>query len=197
MITTSRALSRFDVGYIFFTHAHDGVAEGIDFFERWARMEAPKQLSLAVHHTGIVVSPTTVVEAQVQAGVVERPISDYFISPTTTIAFRRPRGWTLSMGMDIAIDARSRIGCKYRMPLICAQLAANSFLGHFLNKLTGNAPDRWVSQFLDKDDEFICSKLSAWCLARRPELARRGILREPLNTISPQELFVDQEAFEL
>jgi hypothetical protein len=197
MVTTSKILQSYDVGYAAFTHAHDFVAEGIDWFERWDRMGAPRALQLPVHHAAIVVSPSTVVEAQMKAGVVERPLADYLQSKTTTIVFRRPRGWTPELGQRIAAAARSKVGCKYNTWLIAAQAMANGFVGHAINVLCNDALDRWVSARLDRKREFICSELAAWALNEQPELMGRGMLSAPLNTISPEELFLDRAVFEL
>jgi len=189
----SSGMAGYNVGYVFFTHAHDALAEGIDFYERWARGKG----DLAVHHTGIVASETEVIEAHWQMGVRRAPLSKYWDDMETMIVFRRPAGWTAELGQRIAASALAMEGRPYDKGLILSQLCANTFIGHCLNKWFKGRPEEWVAKRLDNKQAFICSELSAYALDEQPEFAGLGILgREMLDCISPQELFEDDKLFE-
>ncbi len=188
-------LSGYNVGYIGFTHCPGLLSDGICYFERWARLS-----DIAVSHAFVVTKAfdgdyPELVEAHWPV-VKGAKLSEYTDDRRTVLVFRRPRGWTLEMGMRIAAQARFRIGARYNTGLILSQLMAHTFVGHYLNKWFNNRPDQWVSERLDRKDEFICSELAATALNEQPELRGKGILAGPLDTISPQALFEDQVIFE-
>ena len=191
MLPPSNRMAGYNTGYVFFAHAHDVVADGIDFFERFGRAR-----NLPVHHTGIVTGGDDLVEAHWRNGVQRARLSDYLNSTETLIVFRQPRGWTPELGQRIAQAAQSRVGSPYDKGLILAQLCSNTICGHLLNRWFKGRPEMWMSRLLDQRQAFICSELSAWALNEQPEFAGRGILGLPLDTISPQELFDDPWLFE-
>ena len=187
----STQLGAYNQGYVFFAHAHDPVAEGIDWFERFGRAK-----NLAVHHTGIVGDANVAIEAHWRVGVWRARLTDYLNSTETLIVFRKPKGWTPGLGKRIAAAAESRIGRPYNKGLIFAQLCSNTLIGYTLNRLFNCRPEIWVSKMLDRRQAFICSELSAWSLDQQPEFCGHGILSAPLDTITPQELFDDTTLWE-
>lgn len=189
-IPKPQPLSGYNVGYIGFTHVPGLLADGICYFERWSKLS-----DIAVSHVLVVTGTNECVEAH-WPRVKVSPLTSYFEDPKTLIAFRRPRGWSKRLGLDIASAAKTRVGDKYDVGLIAAQFMANTFVGHYLNKWFGGRPDAWMSKRLDRKDQFICSELAAWSLSQQPEFRGKGILQAPLDTISPQELFEDQNIFE-
>jgi hypothetical protein len=184
-------MAGYNPGYVFFTHAHDPVAEGINWFERFGRGR-----NLRVHHTGIVTGTNEVVEAHWRNGVQWARLADYLDITETLIVFRRPQGWTAELGARITAAAVSRVGSAYDKGLILAQLMSNTLIGWLLNVWFRGGPERWVSARLDRRQAFICSELSAWALNEQAEFRGKGVLGLPLDTISPQELFDDQYVFE-
>lgn len=190
-LAPSSRLAGYNTGYVFFTHAHDRIASGIDWFQRFGRGE-----NLPVHHTGIVVDSAHVEEAHWRSGVRKAHLPDYLADPDTLIVFRRPRGWTPELGQRIAQAALSRDGRPYNKGLILSQLASNTFLGHLLNGVLRGMPEVWLCRMLDNRQAFICSQLSAWALNEQPEFKGRGILSAPLDTITPQELYDDPVLWE-
>jgi hypothetical protein len=148
-----------------------------------------------VSHAFVVVSATECVEAHWPA-VGVAPLKKYLEDRRTVTVFRRPRGLTSDLAGRIASAALKRVGDKYNVGLIAAQLLANTFVGHYLNRWFNGRPDAWMSARLDRKNEFICSELAASALNAQPEFRGKGILGLPLNTISPQELFEDQVIFE-
>jgi hypothetical protein len=183
-------LAGYNVGYIGFTHVPSLLADGICYFERWAQLS-----DIKVSHALIVTGPDECVEAH-WPRVNRAPLSKYLNDPNTVTVFRKPRGWTEEMGKRIAATAASQIGDKYNVGLIAAQLMANTFIGHYLNKWFDGRPDAWMSARLDRKNQFICSELASWALNEQPELTGKGILAEGADRISPQELFEDKVVFE-
>jgi len=188
--STQNPLAAYDVGYIGWTHVPGELADGICYFERWDRVQ-----QIAVSHALVVTGTEFCVEAH-WPRVAAAPLANYFNDPKTVIVFRRPRGWTPELGQRIADAAASKVGAKYDLPLILSQLAAHTLCGHYLNKWFNNRPDDYVSRWLDRKDQFICSELAAFALNEQPEFRGKGILSRPLDTINPQELFEDPVLFE-
>lgn len=182
----------YDVGYIGFTYyASDAVSEGIAYFERWNRLS-----DIRVSHTFVVTGDSELVEAHIEHGVQRASLSKYFDDPKVQVFFRKATGWHPLLGKRIAEAAESKIGCPYGTGLILAEMAADTWIGHLVNKVCKEWPNRFVSWLLNRDTSFICSELVAYALSQQSEFRGRGILAKPLDTIDPQELFEDQVLFE-
>ena len=179
-------------GYIGFVYYADHiVSRGIAYFTRWARIEDVK-----VSHCFIVACKNDVIEALLRPGVVVDRIGKYFEDPTCQVFFRKPRGWTPALADAIIATAARQVGEKYDLALIIAQAMQGLYLGRVINRLFRGRPDEFVSRLIDNPAKWICSELVSYCLDEQPELRDRGILAKPVNTIDPQELFVDAEVFE-
>jgi len=208
----------YDIGWIFFVHETGLIADGIDWFERWARRDVERaakplgsvgaskrfepnnaptlstlQRSTTVTHTGVVAGDNVCIEAHWRTGVAKGFLDKY---PAEEIIFRRPRGWAVTTGIHIAAAAACRLGSKYNKALILSQLLANTFIGHFVNRLCRGWVNDKVSAWLDHKNQFICSELSACALAEQPQYRGQGVLAQPLDTISPQMLFDCEELWE-
>jgi hypothetical protein len=182
----------YGTGWIGFTDRHDNpISDGIAYFERW---EIDPD-GIHVEHVFIVTGETTCVEALAR-GVQKSSLSDYFTDPNCRTYFRRPAAWTPAMGQAITDTAISHIGDKYGYGIIVADLLANTFIGHQLNRLTNNAPNRIISKLLDRPREEVCSELVALCMQSVAVLANRGCLDLPARLITPQDLFVDSAVFD-
>jgi hypothetical protein len=180
-------------GYIGFTYVGGRLSEGIAYFERWERLS-----DIRVSHTFVVSGPNECIEAHIDTGVARSTLSKYFDDPNTQVFFRKPIGLTVNTAGEIAEAAESKIGCRYDTGLIFADGLADTFLGHWLNKIFRQWPARIVSAIVARltGTQMICSELVAYALAQLPEYKNTGILRQPLFTIDPQALFEDQTIFE-
>ncbi|HEX3800042.1 MAG TPA: hypothetical protein VH413_15215 [Verrucomicrobiae bacterium] len=181
----------YDTGYIGFTCAPGIAYAGIAYAEHWHRLGR-----VPVTHTFIVTGNNECVEAHIDEGVARVPLDKYLRDPACRTYFRRPRAWTPSLGARIATAAASRIGARYNTSLILAQATADTWLGHWCNRIFRDWPNRVFSQLLNRRDHWICSQLVAYALAQQPEFANNALLRQPLDTIDPQQLFDDQSLYE-
>ena len=86
--------------------------------------------------------------------------------------------------------AEQELNSEYDLRLIAAHATAGTMLGHFLNRLSQGQLEKHITQLLNTQDAWICSELIAYCLDQDP-YKDQGILKEPWETISPQELFED------
>jgi hypothetical protein len=179
------------IGHVGFTFEPGFVSASVAFAERWNRRGDVK-----VSHTFVVSGPGECIEAHIDEGVARVSMDKYLLDPDCRLFFRRPRGWNAALGERIAAAAAQQIGCRYNTSLIVAQAAADSWLGHWCNRFLGMWPDRVVSRLLDRRNHWICSQLVAYALAQQPEYRDVGVLRQPLDTIDPQQLFQDDELFE-
>lgn len=177
-------------GHIGFTYVNGFVSTGVAYFERWHRRSPVR-----VTHTLVVSGPNECIEAHFDEGVAHAPLTKYLNDPNCRILFRQPAGWTPELGQRIADAAAAKIGSRYNTSLIVAEAASDTFLGHWLNTAFRAWPNRLFSRLLDKPNEWICSQLVAYALAQQPEYHDRGILRAPLDTIDPQQLYEDTILF--
>lgn len=178
-------------GFIGFTYTGGFVAGSVAYFERWNRTRG-----LKVSHTFVVSGDNECVEAHIDEGVARVPLTKYFADSACQVYFRQPRGWTPDLGRRIAEAAAAKAGAHYNTGLIVADAAADSFAGHWLNRLFRSWPNRLLSRACDRSGHWICSQLVAYALAQQPELNGRGVLRLPFDLIDPQELFEDEALFE-
>jgi hypothetical protein len=181
----------YDIGWVGFTNV-GGVASDII---GWVEQRYSHGPIARVTHTFIVSGEDEIIEAHLTSGVAIAKLSKY-LDPYFKLYFRKPFGWTPILGNSIAIAAYANVGDTYDTALIISQVLAKTLTGYWLNKLFKGAPDRWVSRHLDAKKGFICSELVADAMSRQPELALRGVLQDPINTIDPQELFEDDVLFE-
>ena len=179
-------------GYIGFTFTDDSfISDGIAWFTR------QKDLDIKVSHTFVVgYRPMGLIEAHVETGVRAWSIEDYINDPKTHLFFRKPKGLTDTMTQLIIDTAEVRIGAKYDKSLILGHMLSNTFLGRLLVRMIGNIPEKILTAATNNPEEWICSELVANCLDSCSALHDVGILAEPVSTITPQELFEDQEIFE-
>jgi hypothetical protein len=181
----------YDVGHIGFTYVRGFVSTSVAYFEHWHRHNP-----ISVTHALVVSGANECIEAHLDEGVARAPLSKYFNDPNCRIVFRKPRACTPELGGRIAESAAAKIGARYNTSLIIAQAAADTFVGYWMNRLLRAAPDRLMSRLLNDPNHWICSQLVAYALAQQPEYRDRGVLRSPLDTIDPQQLFEDAILFE-
>jgi hypothetical protein len=177
-------------GYIGFSFpVHPGfVSHGITYLTRWDRMS-----DIRVSHAFIVENAEYCIEADMDRGVIRTPLAHYFGGAFYTY-FRKPSGYSIYMAGNIVRSARMELGKPYDKALIAAHLLIGSRLGHCFNRLW-KLPERLLCTIFNRNNHWICSELAAHCLRHSPFLSDQGILRDPPDTITPQELFEDNEVF--
>lgn len=185
--------SNYDLGFLGFTFVGGTISKGIAYFERWERLS-----DITVSHCFVVTGPGECVEAHIDTGVAEAQLCKYFDDPNTQVFFRKPRSLTPKIQTGIISAAISRVGCQYATDLIIADALADTMAGHFLNWIFKGWPKRTINRVFDyiHPNQFICSQLAAFALASQPEYKGTGCLKQPLDTIDPQQLFEDQVIFE-
>ncbi|WP_052349669.1 hypothetical protein [Picosynechococcus sp. NKBG042902] len=173
-------------GYIGFTYNDSNfVSRGIAYFTGFGRMS-----DIITTHTLIVTGADECIEAHAQSGVQRSNLSKYFDDEQCDIFFRKPRGLSEDIATNLINRAEQELNSEYDLRLIAAHAAAGTMLGHFLNRLSQGQLEKQIAQLLNKADAWICSELIAYCLDQDP-YKDQGILKEPWETISPQELFED------
>lgn len=178
-------------GWSFGTFRDDAVvSSGIAWFTRWDGGGYPP-----VSHVGLVKDHATVIEADMKRGVVETPLDKYFDDPHVHIYFRKPRGLDRDSAIRITTLAESQLGAKYDKGLIRAHLMSGTFLGRWIDLLTDQGLQTWLSRRMDDPDQWICSELTAWVMQGVPRYCNLGCLRRPACTITPVEYCWDAEIF--
>jgi hypothetical protein len=180
-------------GYIGFTyHNNLVICQGIAYFTRWARMS-----NIYATHALIVTGENSCIEADAsQNKVRSAPLQHYFDDPHCQIFFCKPKGLNDEIADRIIRVIEAEVGKEYDFGLIVGQTGTGTFLGYVLNHLLKGTLENQIAQYLDNPEKWICSELVAYGLDEQPEYRDRGILASPNATISPQELFEDQEIFE-
>lgn len=207
----------------FITREKDFVGDGIEYFERF-ESGLPFCHAFAISDRFVAVRDAGLIEAHARLGVHRAQLSEYFNDPTCQCFIRIPRGFAdnlrqsgaSELGMRIVAGMEAQLGDKYGYGLIVADLLANTFAGHLLNKCTGNLPDRIVCRLLGNQHTRICSeavayalqsalKLNsaanrAWPTGNAPafisEMELPGCLKQPADTIDPRLLGNDPEIWE-
>jgi hypothetical protein len=196
----------------FITREHDLVGDGIEYFEHFETglpfvhtfiIESLGQTSNSGSTAGIPRrlggegkgegEQIEIIEAHAGTGVARATLNQYLDNGGPGAGrcqcfIRMPLGWTPAIGQKIINAAAVHLGERYAFSLILADALANTFLGHCLNRLTFNLPDRFVCWALSNAHRKICSQLVALALQAQFYLRLRGCLRRPADTILPKEL---------
>lgn len=141
-------------------------------------------------------SKIQIIEAHAQTGVHRATLDEYLGQKDVQCFIRMPIGRTPEIGAKTVAAAATHIGEKYGFGLIVADALANTFVGHCVNKLTLNAPDKFMCWLLDNQHAKICSQLVALALQSQFYLRLRGCLRRPADTILPKELGNDPQIWD-
>ncbi len=181
----------YNKGYIGFSYASNRfVSKGIAHFTRLHRLSDVK-----VSHTFIVTGKNECIEALVKEGVKRNPLTKYFDNPEYQVFFRKPRNLTATIADAIIATAATQLGTRYDTALFFSQAVNGSWMGRILKRAFGDKPDKMLSAIMNSDTRWICSELAAYALDQQPQYHNKGILKEPYETIDPQELFEDNEIF--
>jgi hypothetical protein len=145
----------------------------------------------------VVTGADECVEANLPAGVVATRLSEeYLRRDDRRVIYRKPRGLTAAAGRRVARRARAQVGAKFDYGAFAAAGLRGTFLGHLLDGLLGGKPRALAGRLLHQKGRWICSTLVAYCLNQEPHYRGQGVLSRPAGTVSPQELFEDEELFE-
>jgi hypothetical protein len=184
----------YDVGWCGFTDTGGGIADAIGYGERWERQGAKDPV---VTHAFIVTGENQGIEAHLETGVAVFDLRKYSQDQNCALYFRKPAGWTISLGKRIAETAAKTppFGQPYDTNLIVGDAVCDTLLGHALNWITRGLFKKAVCKAFNKSGRWICSEDVAFVLQQQPELRDLGCLANPVNTIDPQQLFEDKAVF--
>ncbi|MGP1387889.1 MAG: hypothetical protein ACTS2F_30410 [Thainema sp.] len=179
-------VQNYNRGYIGFTYSDSNlVSLGIAYFTGLGRMS-----DIITTHTLLVTGPDRCIEAHAKGGVQCSTLSQYFDDPTTDIFFRKPRNLDEEIATRIIARAEQEMNRPYDLSLISAHMLSGTMMGYYLNKISKGKLEQVIAKMMNVDEKWICSELIAYCLDQPPYLDK-GILKQPCETISPQELFED------
>lgn len=182
----------YDIGWVGFTfEKRSFVSTGIGWFTR--RKQTGKR---KVSHVFIVVDKDTGIEAGPK-GVVRFDMSKYYDTDKFVLIFRRPRGWDLGMGIELAKSAEDFLGQKYGYALLLAHGFSNSVIGGALDALTAGYLGKGLRRLTDAKNQQICMELVANIFRRHYKLKYLGCMRKDPADIDPQELFEDDGVFDV
>lgn len=180
-------------GFVGFTfYDRNLISIGIAWFSRegWFKMSKHP-----VSHTFVVSGADECIEA-LPSGVVRSPLSKYFNDPHCHVFFKQPRAYDPDLGASIISAAAEHLGDKYNFRLIAANFAAKCMAGRIVNKLSFGGWNRLLCWAASSKHLEICSTVVAQALNAQPELANKGCLHQPINTITPEDLRSDWVVFE-
>lgn len=149
---------------------------------------------IRVSHAFVIEDYAHCIEADMDRGVIRTPLSHYF-DGDYYVYIRKPAAYSVYQARNIITAALEQYGKPYDKALIAAHLMLGSVPGHIANALLWHLPERMMCNILNDGGKWICSELAAYCLSASPLLHDLGILRNPPATITPQELFEDDEVF--
>jgi hypothetical protein len=181
----------------FITRERDIIGDDIEWFERFDK-------GLPFCHAFVVarqfytygINDTVIIEAHARAGVHAAFLSEYLGDPNCQCFIRVPFGYTDEVGAEIVTEAKSHLGEKYDYGLIVADAMANTYMGHLINRLTWNIPDKLVCALFTQRHHAICSELAAEALKSQQYLSLLGCLSRPSDTIMPADLGNDDQVFQ-
>ena len=179
----------YGAGYLGACFGGKAISYGITYLTRDHRIS-----DIPVSHVFTVKDEFTCIESVMSDGVVETPLSQYFESEMP-IFFRKPSGYTIELGERIAEATIPKIGEKYDKGLIAAQALRGTMMGRIINNHCDGRLDELISRHLNEEDSWICAELAAFAMNVQPEFKGVGILRKPVWTIDPQELFECDQLF--
>ncbi len=184
--------NNYNKGYIGFTYTNNHIiAKGITYFTRWAKMS-----DIRATHALIVTGENQCIEADSSENSVrEGALQHYFDNDNCQIFFRKPKNLTPQIADNLINLALEKVGEKYDFQSILTHAISGSFAGRFLHHLLRGNFEHQLSEILNRPNKWICSELVAYVLDEQPEYKDQGILKDPNDTISPQELFEDEVIF--
>lgn len=184
----------YGIGYLGGTyHSDHFLSHGIAYFTRWERMSA-----IPITHVFIVTGPNQCIEATKEKGVYYGTLQDRFSDDHCLIAFRKPVNLRETKARRIAWAMEDLVGAPYDTRLIKAHMLNGMLTGKLIGMLTRKRSEALLCSLLKTTGAWICANSCAHAIAAEPDYTNKGILAEPHDTISPQELFGDEsgELFE-
>jgi hypothetical protein len=195
MIRVTQQHPRYEANYGpgwigFISRRHEFVAAGIDWFSRWDEIS-----HIPISHVFNLAGQDLTIEA-FEKGVSDGSLYNYLTDPDVALLVRRPRGLSPAFARAIVAEAEKRLDEPYNNRLIVALAASETFLGHWLNKITNGHWEKFLCRRAARPDEWICSQLVATTLLLTMPAAAYGVLTLPPYIVKPIDLFEDLFAFE-
>jgi hypothetical protein len=184
----------FGLGWVGFVHSSGQMLSGsIAYLTR-----RHNKGGVTITHTFLVTGPNECIEANLPVGVVTSDITkEYFDKSNRMVLFREPRGLTLTVARRVVATARAQIGAKFDNGGLVAGGVSGTFLGHLVDSLFGGKPKNLLAGVLHEKGRYVCCDLVAYCLRQQPRYRKMDVLTHPPGVLTPQELFEDDELFEL
>jgi hypothetical protein len=181
----------YDLGWVGFVHGPSLLSTAISYLTR-----RDKTGDQCVTHSFLVTGPDECVEANFPAGVVASSLSESYFDKDGRVLFRRPRGLTKAAARRLVKRAKAELGAPFDTATMVAEGLGGTFLGHFLNAVLGDRPKKFAAEVLHEKGRWVCCDLVMHCLRGEPKYRDKGVLAEPVGTVSPQTLFEDEGLFE-
>lgn len=175
-------------GYVGFTYETGSLlSAGIAYFTHWDNMH-----EIPVSHVFTVEDCKTGIETHYSTGVRRVELEKLFDDPRLVVVFRKPTNLKPWEADEMLARLRPEIGKKYDTSLIICHMLTKLCAGRWLRAWIAPTLYRWF----DSLDEWVCSELVAFGLSAVPRFRNKGILKQPYRSITPQQLFEDDEIFE-
>lgn len=175
-----------DIGFQFTDNSF--ISKGIVFITGWEAMSKVK-----VSHAFIVTGPNSCVEALMNKGTVQEPLTPRFMDPHVHVTIRRPVDLDIQRGLIIKAAADKLVGTPYDKRLIGGMLAVNSRLVRWWPTGVYMSYRRKVCQFFHTIGSLICSGGAVKSLNAVPNYAQ--VLAEKYYVYDPQMLFENTLVF--
>jgi hypothetical protein len=181
----------YDLGWVGFIHGPSLLSAAISYITR-----RDKAGDTVVTHSFLVTGPDECVEANFPAGVVASGLAESYFDKDVGVIFRRPRGLTKAAARRVVKRAKAELGAPFDTVGMVAEGLGGTFLGHVLNAVFGDVPKKRAAELLHEKGKWVCCDLVIHCLQGEPKYRGKGVLAEPVGTVSPQTLFEDEGLFE-
>lgn len=187
----------YDIGWIAFNHAESNMSKLIAYLDDTKRANG-----VVVSHAMVISGKNECIEAAFPKGVVRSDLDEaYFDRDDRYVVFRKPTGLTPDIADRIVSAAATEVGTEYNHSVLITQFAKLTFGGWLIERrceddVSEGDLRKCVDRFIEVDSKWICSELAAYCLDRQPEYTARGVLAKSPRSLTPQELFEDEELFE-
>jgi hypothetical protein len=181
----------YDLGWVGFVHGPSLLSAAITYLTR-----RDKAGDIVVTHTFLVTGPDECVEANFPAGVVASGMDESYFDTDARVIFRKPKGLTKAAARRVVKTGKAELGVPFDTAGMVAEGLAGTFLGHFLEAVFGDTPKKIAAKMLHQKGRWVCCDLVMHCLRGEAKYRDKGVLAEPVGTVSPQTLFEDEEVFE-
>jgi hypothetical protein len=187
--------TNYKVGYVGFTFKDNSfISKGIAWFTRWEKGKNQELPKIDISHVVVVTGENECIEAT-SPRVTKTPLSDYFNDPHMHICFRKPVGLTEDIARRMIAVGERFLGKKYDYVLLFGHLLTNNVAGRLVSKILGKRFTSAITSLFNSKERFICSEYVATMMNEQFEYNGRGVLKNTMSDVDPQELFQDTVVF--